>query len=126
MIELDNSIGDFLSVSSYTFTNYRSSRYANVRVLGSVGPNCALLWMQNTNYNWLNVYQNNPIPAIVGAATVMHGLAPGKYDVSYVDPSSGNVVRVDHERSTSSAGLPLNLPKVDTDFALIVSPARSN
>jgi len=117
-IELDNSTGDWLSVSSYSFTNYRSSRYAHVRVLGLVGKENALLWVQNTDHNWRNVFEKNPIPVVTSARTVVHDLTPGKYRVEYIDTAAGEVFRVDHVRAKQPGGLGLNLPDLATDFAV--------
>jgi hypothetical protein len=122
-IILDVSTGDGLSTNWYTFTRQRRNRCDTVSVYGSVCPDYALLWLQNSDHNWRNVYANNPIPTIRGARTRLRELSPGRYDVNYIDTSTGDIIRVDHERSTVADGLALNLPDISSDVAVKIAPA---
>ena len=111
-----NPLGDQSIKAAYK--NHQSSRYAHVRVLGLVGKHNALLWAQNTDHNWRNVYENNPIPVVTRARTVVHDLEPGKYRIEYIDTTTDAVFRVDRVRSTKTGGLPLAFPDLATDFAV--------
>ncbi|MDR3710051.1 MAG: DUF5060 domain-containing protein [Capsulimonadaceae bacterium] len=118
VIDLEVVKGDWLSVSYYKLTNYRGSHYANIRVLGIARNRTALLWVQNTNSNWKNVYDGTPIPAIHNARTAIHDLPSGNYSIEFVDTLTGATTGKAAAHATEEDGLPLAIPDLATDIAV--------
>ncbi len=121
-LTLDNAGGDWLSVTSYTLTGYRSSRFPDVNLYGLTRGRTALLWAQNAAHTWKNALDKMPIPPVRSAKTAIHGLPPGRYRVEWWDTERGVVTR---RQSAVCAGgaLPLTLPDLPTDVAARITPA---
>lgn len=122
-IELSNTGRDWMSVDSYRLTNYRSSRYANIRALGVAHDTTALLWIQNRDHNWKAIRDKRDIPTIYGATGSVTGLPTGKYRAEWIDTITGATLRTDSV-STNGTGLPLKIPDLATDIAVRVSRTR--
>jgi hypothetical protein len=114
--------GDWMSVSSYTLTGYVSDRIADVRIVATANPKCAVLWAQNRASNWYNVLHNITVAPVRSARTVLTGLTPGVYTVNWFDTGSGAVARTVTVKATK-AGLALALPDFATDVAASISRA---
>ena len=120
-ITVDVVEGDWLNVTSYTFTGYLSNRYPRVNFCGITNGRQALLWFQNADHNWLNVKSNALVEPIKGAQTILHGLPPGPYTCEWFDTWKGETLEQISVTSTDNA-LSLLLPDLTTDVAVWLRP----
>ena len=118
-IELAVIDGDWASVDSYRLTNYRSNKFANAGLNGVVIGREALLWMHNLGHNWKNALDKVPDTTITKPRTVVHGLMPGRYLVTYFDTDTGKAIVVDKVQATST-GASLTGPDLLTDYAVLL------
>ena len=121
IVELDVSAGDWMSVQDYTIKNYRSNRYAPVNLYGSVSGREAVVWAQNANSNWKNVYEKKPIAPIMGATTALRGLPAGRYALTWWDTWGGVPLKTE-TADCNANGLLLRLPPLERDAALHITP----
>lgn len=121
IITLDVSAGDWMRVSSYTVTKYRSSRYAQINLYGTVCGREAVLWAQNPQHNWKNVLDKKPIAPIVGATVTLRGLPAGRYSLTWWD-TWNNVPLKTETADCNANGLLLRLPTLERDAALHILP----
>ncbi|MBV9848310.1 MAG: DUF5060 domain-containing protein [Armatimonadetes bacterium] len=122
-ITLDVASGDWLHIDRYTLTDYRSSRYPDVTLIGLRHGARAILWAQNAGHTWKDVYEKRPIPTITGAATVVRGLPDGRYQIAWWDTTRGVVTRREVV-SARGGSLPLRLPPLATDVAARIIPQK--
>ena len=123
IIELDVSAGDWMSVTGYTVTNYRSSRYAQVSLYGTVSGREAVIWAQNSAHNWKNVFEKKPIAPIIGATVALHDLPAGRYSLTWWDTWSGVPLKTE-TADCNANGLLLRLPPLERDAALHIVAYR--
>ncbi|MGC8666977.1 MAG: DUF5060 domain-containing protein [Chthonomonadales bacterium] len=121
VITLQNTEGDWMSISSITLTSYRSSRFPDVNLYGLTRRSEAFFWVQNGAHNWKNVADGRPIPVLTGVTTHLHGLSPGRYVVEWWDTQIGRVISRTRTQ-TDAAGLPLRLPDLKADLAAVIVP----
>jgi hypothetical protein len=122
-ISLELTAGDWIGIGSYKLTNYRSSRYANVAITGIQRGNRALIWVQNKDYNWQNVYLKTPIPAVTGATATVHGFAAGRYRVQTIDTTTGEFGTGHDIRVDRTGTVTLLLPDFTRDLAYNIQPS---
>lgn len=115
-ITVENAEGDWLSIGGLTLTGYRSSRYPALNLYGLTNGKEAILWAQNAQHYWKNLFEKKPILPITGAETVVRGLPAGRYTVEWWDTWQGKVVSREVAESRDGA-LTLRLPDISTDMA---------
>ena len=118
-IDIAVTDGDWLSVTNYRLTNYRSNRYANASANGVVIGREALIWVHNLDHNWKNAYDKLPDTTINSPRTTVHGLIPGRYLVTWFDTKTGKALIVNKVQSTAS-GAPLAGPDMTMDYAVLL------
>ena len=123
IIMVDVSAGDWMSVSSYTFQKYRSSRYAQVNLYGTVRGREAVIWAQNPAHNWKNVLDKKPIAPIIGASVTLRGLPAGRYALTWWDTWNGVPLKTE-TADCNANGLLLRLPPLERDAALHILPYK--
>lgn len=121
-ITLENMEGDWAEVSEYVLAPYRSARAANLNLYGLAHGRTAVLWAQNRDHCWKNVFEKRPIPPVAGARTTIRGLPPGRCVVEWWDTWKGEPVRRE-EAVVGPSGLVLRLPVIERDVAARVLPA---
>lgn len=110
--------GDWMQVSSYELTNYRQSNLVDATIQGVTNGDVALVWVRNRAYDWFHPYRRLAIAPVPPSKTVLFGLKPGRYTVSWINTQTGLVSNREKRFSTTTAGIELSLPRVDTDLAL--------
>ena len=111
-----------MSVSSYyAIKNYRSSRYAQVNLYGTVCGREAVIWAQNPAHNWKNVLDKKPIAPLIGANVALRGLPAGRYTLTWWDTESGVPLKTE-TADCNANGLLLRLPPLERDAALHILP----
>ena len=118
-ISVETATGDWISVSSYTLTNCRSSHYPPLDIYGQSNGRYSILWAHNADHNWHNVYQHKAIPPITGASTLLHGMQVGTYQVTWWDTTKGVPCGTDTAIATAQ-GLLLHFPEVASDIAAVI------
>ena len=121
IIQLDLSSGDWVSVSSYTLTNYRTSQLADINLWGVTDGTHAFVWVQNSRHNWKNDQTDTAEPVISAASTIVHGLKPGAYTLRWINTTTGDVFKSARVKA-AAGGLTLSLPDVSTDIAATIRP----
>lgn len=122
-ITLDVIDGDWISLDGITLTHYRSAAYPPLHCYALANGKEALLWVQNANYNWKNIYKNVPIQAVEPSITVVHGLEDGEYRIVWWNTMTGQ--KTDGGRASSHKGsLLLTIPELTTDRAAQILPVR--
>ncbi len=99
----------------------RQAPDGSVNLYGLRWNRTAILWAQNAQHNWMNVWEGNSIPTITDAQVVVKGLPAGLYIVEWWDTGTGTVARRLPARSTAS-GMALSLPDLSTDVAARIVP----
>ncbi len=122
-ITLQNTDGDWMSISSVTLTAFHSSRFPDVNLWGLTTGSFAFCWVQNAAHNWINVANQRPIPILTGVSTRIHGLRPGRYLVEWWDTASGRITHREYARAGAS-GLPILVPDLKADMAALIRSAR--
>ncbi len=120
-ILLEVTEGDWLSVSSYTLTGYSSNRFPKMNLYGLRRGGRALLWAQNADHHWKNVFEKKSIASIQGAITAVHGLPDGEYTIAWYDTWKGELTKTETANSTDGV-LPLAFPDIATDIAAKILP----
>jgi hypothetical protein len=121
-VQLEIADGDWLTVETYTVTNYRSSRYPAVSLYGLTTGKSAIFWAQNALHNWKNVAEKRPIPPIEDATVTFTGLRPGNYTVIWWDTWQGAILRRSNATATAQ-GITLPLPTLVRDVAARLIPS---
>jgi hypothetical protein len=116
-LRLEVTEGDWASVESYTLTGFATAtRALPLNLYGLLGPDMALLWAQNSEHHWKNVFEKKPIAPVGSTAIELRGLKAGDWTVEWWDTWRGAVVRM--EPATSTGGtVRLRLPDLETDVA---------
>jgi len=117
-ITIDNSDGDWASITGITLSNYRSSRYPDINLYGISNGTEAILWAQNAKHNWKSVAEHRDIPVITGAVSAFRGLPAGRYTLEWWNTTTGEITgrREVVSRGTSSV-IPVILPNITDDIA---------
>jgi hypothetical protein len=95
------------------------SKRANV--YGIVQDRTAILWAQNPEHNWRNVYDKRPITPVSAHEVIVFGLPAGRYAVEWWDTQKGDVTG---RETAESAGkqLRLAMPELREDIAVRLLP----
>jgi hypothetical protein len=118
-IQIQNDGRDWITVSYFRLTNYRTNVTPNLRVMGMQTSEEALIWVQNRDHTWFNVRDKVSIPPVVPTRLTLTGFADGEYNVELWDTVSGAVM--ESESSTAVGGrLIVSLPEVAHDIAVKV------
>jgi hypothetical protein len=92
-----------------------------VNLYGLVHGNTAILWAQNPEHNWKNVFEKQTVASVPGHELTLRGLPAGRYTVEWWDTWKGEVTR--KETATSADGkVVLHLPELATDLAARIEP----
>lgn len=119
-VELYNSGRDSLYIERLTLPRYAvETETPNVRCIGLVGKDTALLWVQNGEHILASIMDKQPVFPAEGVKVMVQGIPQRECAVEWWDTAAGTVTRTTRERP-SSAGLTLELPSLATDIALKV------
>jgi hypothetical protein len=114
-ILVDNTGGDWIRVSSYTFTNVGNR--LNTYLLKSADNGGAAGWIHNKKYNWVDAGPGGSIPpAVSGASLSMAGMANGTYDVNWYECTNGTLLSTDVV-TVNNGTLEMAIPTVSWDLA---------
>ncbi len=116
VITLNCLEGDWAQVDYYEFTGYRSSRYPDVHIYGMSNGEQAAVWVQNSNYDWMNVADNKPIAPITNLMFTISGLPNGVYSVQQWDTQSGEITKQVQIRCNKRQ-LDISVPHLEWDTA---------
>lgn len=124
VIEIENTGSDWVSITSYTFTNCRDPRYVTLDQYGLRTGDHAILWLHDQESNWYNDKQGKTPRQLSGVTSALRGLQDGKYIVQWWDTRTGQVVAAG-EAVSEHGRLPLAPPAFTRDIAAQVMPASS-
>jgi len=94
-IRIENLEGDWISLARFVLNPYRSSRYANLRVVGLSTKTMALLWLQNREHSWRSRLNGSSPSPIAGATFQIMGLDDGAYRLEWWDTYQGKPFRTE-------------------------------
>ena len=123
-LQLEVTDGDWLSVDHYSLTGYRAvNRPLRLNLYGLSCGRQALIWAQNAEHNWKNVFEKKSIPPVRATRIDVRGLPAGGYTAEWWDTWKGGVTR--REPVTAApGGLVLQLPEIAADVAARIGPAE--
>jgi len=116
IIRMENTGKDWLVLKKLTLTNYKSSAYANARVIGLAREGECLLWIQNRESNW---YANSQArePGLLQSVTFdLLDMPDGKYQIQWWDTWKGEIVSRQNIRSKAGKIL-IEVPDFKRDLA---------
>ena len=92
-----------------------------VNFYGLVHERTAILWAQNVEHNWKNIFEKKEIAAVPSQEITVRSLPPGRYAVEWFDTWKGEATK--RETAECKDGkLPLRLPELTTDVAARITP----
>jgi len=94
-----------------------TSSLPQVRVCAMANPGVCIAWVQNSNHNWKNVYEKNPITSLKDIQVKLGEVSPGNYAVEWWDTDTGTIIRRE-DLKVEGDGLVLTIPDLATDVAL--------
>lgn len=116
-ITLINTGDDWMTIDSVRLVNYLDDNIANARVSGLIIGEDVVLWIQNRESNWKNVYKNRTLEPIKNSYFHVYDLEDGEYDLYWWDTFNGWRVRM--ERNESKNGkMTVQVPEFKRDMAL--------
>ena len=83
----------------------------------------AILWAQNAEHNWKNLFDKKPISTVPSTTLSCRGLPLGSYIVEWWDTWKGRMTRKE-QVSAAADGLTLVLPELETDVAARILPSN--
>jgi len=117
IIKVDNTGTDWISISSYNFSDLGSQ--VDSYVLTSEDKDYAAGWVLNNEYNHENVVDNgNPDPAI-GAAVTIPDFQAGSYFITWLDCLTGEILNAEPV-VVDGNGLVILVPDLYWDAAFVV------
>ncbi|MDX2249693.1 MAG: DUF5060 domain-containing protein [Bacteroidia bacterium] len=122
-IKVDNTGTDWITISSYTFTNAGSS--VDVYALVSADSSTAAGWVYSNNYNHEYIKTNGKPAAIYNSQVSVSGFQDGAYYVKWYNCLTGAIVLGAPAYATNNV-LQINVPKLDWDLAFRVDDEFSN
>jgi hypothetical protein len=115
-IQFENIGKDWIGIKRIMLTNYKSTNFADARVLALAVGDTTLLWMQNKEYNWRNIYDGVTPAKIEGTTVGLEGLSNGTYRVRWYNPGEG-VWMLEDKLRTRKGALELEVPAFNKDIA---------
>jgi hypothetical protein len=115
-ITVENAGGDWIQVSDYRLSGYRSSRYPAVRALGLRSGRRAVLWVQDEASHWKAAREGGEPRRWDGLSLRLRGMPAGTYRVTWWDTRRGRVIREDMVRTASGPPV-LSVPPFRRDLA---------
>lgn len=123
-LRLEVTQGDWISFESYSLTGYQEvERSAPLNLYGLHNGRMAILWAQNTEHNWKNLFDKKRIHPAPPTRLVCSALPAGSYIVEWWDTWKGGMTRKEPVSSTAD-GITLVLPELETDVAARIVPAN--
>ncbi|MBW3622634.1 MAG: DUF5060 domain-containing protein [Armatimonadetes bacterium] len=116
VIEVENATGDWIRVSEYRMTNYRSSEFPAIRLLGMHGGKRAVIWVQDERSNWKEAQAGAEPRLWKGVQLRLKGMTPGAYRVFWWDTRKGVSLTSTLVRATKE-GLTFTVPEFRRDIA---------
>ena len=114
--EMYNAGKDSITIDRVTLTNCITDDSPDLRAVGLVGRQLAVLWVQNRASDWYSLVQQTEIKHVRGAQAMVAGIPPGPCTVEWWNTTSGEITR--HESCVAGkTGLLLRLPVVADDVA---------
>ncbi|MEZ4773015.1 MAG: DUF5060 domain-containing protein [Bacteroidia bacterium] len=122
-IKVDNTGTDWITISSYTFTNAGSA--VDVYALVSADSIHAGGWVYSNNYNHQYIAANGKPGSVFNAQVTVNGFKDGAYYVKWYNCLTGAIVLGAPAFATNNQ-LQINVPKLDWDLAFRVDEEYSN
>jgi hypothetical protein len=116
VVQVENAGGDWIQISGYRLTGYRSARYPEIRLLGLKSEKRAVLWIQDEKSDWAEALQGARPALWKGIAIRLQNLPKGRYRVTWWDTRRGVVLREDTTDSTGDRA-DLSPPPFERDVA---------
>ena len=98
-------------------------RAAPLNLYGLHNGHMAILWAQNAEHNWKNLFDKKPISTVPSTTLSCRGLPAGSYIVEWWDTWKGGMTRKE-QVSAAVDGLTLALPELETDVAARILPSN--
>ena len=84
----------------------------------------AWLWVHNTDHNWKNAKEGNPVNGLKNITVSMHWIENGKYTIQEFDTYQGKIIG---EQQVEAKGiLRIQIRKLDSDKAFIIKKINNN
>lgn len=115
-IIVDNQGRDWISLLSYRFVNYQTEEKPALRVFGLQNDREALLWIQNTQHTWYQMFQKMPLKPVLPTYIEIKGLQDGTYRVEWWDTYRTGEVKI-ADASCTAGLMKLEVPEIETDIA---------
>jgi hypothetical protein len=127
MVDTNNWYGHFQALAnfakdiSWTTEGFRklgveaSSR--DLHVLGLLGRNLAIIWVENANHTWWNAVHSTPVRPIENASLEVAGFTHSRYRVEVWDTYEGRILK-SAELEAQKGFIRIPLPAVEKDLAI--------
>jgi hypothetical protein len=115
-VTVGNAEGDWLIVSSYRITGYRSSRFPDVRVVGVGATGERLAWIHDERSTWVAARDGVTLTPREGLRVTLPAAEGGTWTVSWWDTWAGRELRADTVTAAGGA-LTLSAPTFTRDVA---------
>ena len=122
-ITLENTDGDWMSISGVELKGYRSSRYSSLQVYGVKSEGGVVIWVHNALNTWKSRAEGTLPAEIRGADTTLHNLKPGRYRLRWFNTTTGDVLE-DKRVKVKQEDLQVNLPPISEDAAALLTPIK--
>ena len=122
-LELYNAGKDGITIDRVTITGCLTDNRPPLNVVGLVGKQLTVLWVQNKASDWFSLAEQKPIGPVSGVALTVAGIPPGPCTAEWWDTSGGKVTRQE-KLVAGKTGLLLPLPAVSGDVACKIRYAR--
>ncbi len=116
VIRLENTGKDWIAIEKITLTDYKSSNYADIRVIGLTRNGEALLWIHNKGRNWYNNYKELEVAPIRDAKFDILEVPDGQYRVEWWDTHKGAITRTE-EIQSEEGRLTISVPELSSDIS---------
>jgi hypothetical protein len=115
-IRLKNVGKDWMGIKKITLTKYKSSNFADARVLGLAVGDEMLFWVQNKDYNWRNLYKGIKPSKIIDTSFTVKNVENAMYDIEWWDTFRGEIISRE-EAKAKRAVLHVKVPEFSKDIA---------
>jgi hypothetical protein len=123
-VELYNAGKDGITIDRITLPRYVTETAPPVRVVGMVGTNLAVLWLQNKASDWGTIAERAEVTPARDVRVTVAGIPPGPCEVEWWSTTTGDVVNREN-LTAGEAGLALEPPVLEDDIACKVTHDKS-
>lgn len=116
VIKLSNTGTDWIKIKSVILSNFRSSEFANARIVGLKVGDEMLLWVHNNGYNFRDINNGIQPEPIKEASFKVVGVDDGSYTIEWWDTFTGKIFKYEFV-SAKYNELKVCLPEFVNDIA---------